>query len=156
MIEIRPAEFPRDLSIVRELFREYSDGVGVDLCFQQFDDELAMLPGAYAPPSGQLLVALRDEDPVGSVALRRVDATSCEMKRLYVRPRARGEQLGRRLAEGICAAARDAGYARICLDTLPSMGSARQLYASLGFEPIAPYVFNPIEGTLYLGLALSK
>ena len=86
MIEIRPAEFPRDLSIVRELFREYSDGVGVDLCFQQFDDELAMLPGAYAPPSGQLLVALRDEDPVGSVALRRVDATSCEMKRLYVRP----------------------------------------------------------------------
>jgi GNAT superfamily N-acetyltransferase len=154
MIEIRPAEFPRELSIVRELFREYADGLGVDLCFQHFDDELATLPGSYAPPTGRLLVALRDEDPVGSVALRRIDATSCEMKRLYVRPRARGEQLGRGLAERICADARDAGYARICLDTLPSMISAQRLYASLGFEPIAPYVFNPIAGTQYLALVL--
>jgi GNAT superfamily N-acetyltransferase len=154
MIELRPAEFPRELSIVRTLFREYADALGVDLCFQHFDDELATLPGAYAPPSGRLLVALRDEDPVGTVALRRIDATSCEMKRLYVRPRARGEQLGRGLAERICAEARAAGYARICLDTLPSMVSAQRLYAALGFEPIAPYVFNPIAGTVYLALAL--
>jgi ribosomal protein S18 acetylase RimI-like enzyme len=155
MIEIRSAEFPRDLSVVRELLREYADDLGVDLCFQNFDDELATLPGSYAPPSGRLLVATQDQDPVGSVALRRIDATSCEMKRLYVRPRARGEHLGRRLTERICAEARDAGYARICLDTLPSMVAAQHLYASLGFEPIAPYVFNPIAGTQYLGLALS-
>jgi len=153
-IDIRPAEFPRDLPFVRALFREYAEGLGVDLGFQSFEEEVAALPGKYAPPSGRLLIAWRGAEALGSVALRAIDAGSCEMKRLFVRPAARGEQLGRRLAERICAEAREAGYARICLDTLPMMGSAQMLYASLGFEAIEPYVFNPIVGTKFLALRL--
>ena len=153
-IEIRPAEFPKDLPAVRDLFREYVAGLGVDLGFQGFEQEVSTLPGKYAPPSGRLLLAWRGADALGSVALRRIDEQSSEMKRLYVRPAARGEQLGRRLAERICAEARAAGYARICLDTLPTMASAQALYASLGFEPIEAYVFNPIPGTQYLALSL--
>jgi hypothetical protein len=122
MIEIRPAELPRELSIVRELFREYADGLGVDLCFKHFDDELAMLPGAYAPPSGRLLVALRDEDPVGSVALRRIDVTSCEMKRLYVRPQ-RGD--GRSSCTvALCARIRSIASWRSSSSRRPAWGGA--------------------------------
>jgi GNAT superfamily N-acetyltransferase len=150
VIDIRPAEAPRDLPAVRELFREYADGLGVDLCFQGFADELATLPGKYAPPQGRLLLAWRDDAPVGCVALRPVDDARCEMKRLYVRPAARGEQLGRRLAERICREAREAGYRRICLDTLPAMTAALQVYSTLGFRPTAPYVFNPVEGAIFL------
>jgi GNAT superfamily N-acetyltransferase len=154
IIEIRPADFPKDLPTVLDLFREYAAGRAVDLSFQGFEEELSALPGKYAPPSGRLLLAWRGADALGSVALRRIDRKSSEMKRLYVRPAARGEQLGRRLAERICAEARDAGYSRICLDTLPTMASAQALYASLGFEPIEAYVFNPIPGTKYLALSL--
>jgi GNAT superfamily N-acetyltransferase len=154
IIEIRPAGFPEDLSIVRDLFREYAEGLGVDLAFQGFEEEVAALPGKYAPPSGRLLIAWRGAEALGSVALRAIDAGSCEMKRLFVRPAARGEQLGRRLAERICAEAREAGYSRICLDTLPMMGTAQSLYATLGFEAIEPYVFNPIVGTKFLALNL--
>ncbi len=154
MTDIRPAEFPRDLDVVRELFREYAAGLGVDLAFQGFDAELQALPGKYAPPRGRLLLAWHGITAVGCIALRPLDATSCEMKRLYVRPAARGEQLGRTLAERVCAEARTAGYARICLDTLPTMSAAQALYASLGFVPIEPYVFNPIAGTKFLALDL--
>jgi ribosomal protein S18 acetylase RimI-like enzyme len=153
-IEIRPADFPRDLEVVRGLFREYRDGLGVDLDFQGFEAELASLPGKYAPPLGRLLVAWRGDEAVGCVALRPIDRVSCEMKRLYVRAEARGEHLGRRLAERICREAREAGYARICLDTLPAMTSAQALYRSLGFVPIEPYVFNPVPGTRFLALDL--
>lgn len=158
-IEIRPAAFPRDLELVRGLFREYADGLGIDLCFQDFDAELAGLPGKYSPPDGRLLLAWRGdaddgETAVGCVALRAVDGGTCEMKRLYLRPGLRGTQLGRRLAERIVAEARAAGYARICLDTLPSMSAAIRLYAALGFSPIEPYVYNPIPGALFLGLEL--
>lgn len=158
-IEIRPAAFPRDLETVRGLFREYADGLGIDLCFQDFAAELAGLPGKYSPPAGRLLLAWRrdaddGETAVGCVALRAVDASTCEMKRLYLRPGLRGAQLGRRLAERIVAEARAAGYARICLDTLPSMNAAVGLYAALGFKPIEPYVYNPIPGALFLGLEL--
>ena len=139
-----------DVEAVRKLFREYADGLGVDLSFQDFEAELQSLPGKYAPPAGRLLLAWMQGAAVGCVALRRVDLTSCEMKRLYVRPQARGERLGRRLAERICAEARAAGYARICLDTLPSMQPAQALYRSLGFAPIPPYVFNPIAGTQFM------
>lgn len=154
VIEIRPAAFPQDLDLVSELFREYTNSLGVDLAFQGFETELASLPGKYEPPAGRLLLAWRERAALGCVALRAIDGATCEMKRLYVRPQARGERLGRRLAERICEEARNAGYARICLDTLPAMASAQALYRSLGFVPIAPYVFNPIAGTQFLALDL--
>ena len=150
MTVIRPAEFPRDLEVVRALFREYAGSLGVDLAFQGFEDELASLPGKYTPPMGRLMLAWHGDTAVGCVALRPLDAAACEMKRLYVRPAARGERLGRKLAERICAEARAAGYTRICLDTLPTMAAAQALYRSLGFVPIEPYVFNPIAGTQFL------
>lgn len=154
MIEIRPADFPRELEVVRELFREYAAGLGIDLCFQGFDDELAMLPGKYAAPGGRLLLATEADKVLGCVALRPVDAQTGEMKRLYVRPAARGRQLGRRLAERICDEARRAGYSRICLDTLASMDAALSLYGSMGFRPVDAYVFNPLPDVMYLGLSL--
>jgi ribosomal protein S18 acetylase RimI-like enzyme len=150
MTEIRPADLPRDLAVVRELFREYADSLGVDLEFQGFEAELASLPGKYAPPEGRLLLAWSGDDPVGCVALRPLDGKTCEMKRLYVRPRARGEKLGRRLTQRICQEALEAGYSRICLDTLSTMISAQALYRSLGFFPIEPYVFNPLAGAQFL------
>lgn len=156
MIEIRPAEFPRDADAVRALFREYADSLGIDLGFQGFEAELAALPGKYAPPGGRLLLAWRDAEAVGCVALRPIDAHTCEMKRLYVRPVARGEQLGRRLAGRICAEARQAGYTRIRLDTLPSMAPAQKLYRALGFRPIESYVYNPIVGTRFMELELGE
>ena len=154
MTEIRPAELPRDLEVVRALFGEYASSLGVDLAFQGFEGELAELPGKYQPPAGRLLVAWNGTRAVGCVAMRLLDEKTCEMKRLYVRPGSRGEQLGRRLAERICREARDAGYSRICLDTLPMMVSALSLYESLGFVPTEPYVFNPVPGTKFLALDL--
>jgi len=154
MTDIRPADLPRDLPVVRGLFEEYASSLGIDLAFQGFESELADLPGKYRPPGGRLLLAWNGARAVGCVALRPLDARTGEMKRLYVRPEARGEQLGRRLAERICREAREAGYARICLDTLPMMASAQSLYESLGFLPTEPYVFNPIPGTKFLALDL--
>jgi ribosomal protein S18 acetylase RimI-like enzyme len=154
MFDIRPAAVPHDLPAVRALFREYVDGLGVDLSFQDVEAELAGLPGRYAAPSGRLLLAWRGDAPIGCVALRALDGGDCEMKRLYVRPRGRGLKLGRALAERIVAEARAAGYARIRLDTLPSMGTAQALYGALGFVPTEPYGFNPIAGTRFLALDL--
>jgi len=155
MIEIRPAAFPQDLPIVRTLFAEYAASLGVDLDFQHFDAELASLPGKYQPPGGQLLLAWRDGEPVGCVALRGMDDHACEMKRLYVRPVARGLDLGRQLVTRLCQLASQAGYRCIRLDTLPDMLAAQRLYRSLGFEPIAPYVFNPVPGTQFMERPLS-
>ncbi|WP_375756085.1 GNAT family N-acetyltransferase [Corallococcus exercitus] len=155
MMVIEPARFPEDLALVRTLWREYAEGLGIDLGFQDFESELASLPGKYAPPRGRLLLARRGAEELGCVALRPLSDGACEMKRLYVRPAARGEQLGRKLAERICDEARAAGYSRICLDTLSTMSAAIGLYTSLGFRPIEPYVFNPIPGALFLGRDLS-
>lgn len=154
MIDIRPAAFPEDVDEVRRLFRDYAQSLGVDLGFQDFEAELAGLPGKYAAPAGRLLLACSGSDALGCVALRPLHGTACEMKRLYVRPQARGAQLGRHLAQRICREAREAGYSRICLDTLPTMAAAQQLYRALGFVPTEPYVFNPIAGTKFLALDL--
>jgi ribosomal protein S18 acetylase RimI-like enzyme len=154
MIDIRPAVFPHDLPVVSALFREYADSLGIDLGFQDFDAELAALPGKYAAPRGRLLLAWRGPALLGCVALRPIDDDACEIKRLYVRPAARGLGLGGTLAVRICDEARADGYARICLDTLPSMAAAQKLYQSLGFLPIAPYTFNPVPGTQFLALTL--
>ncbi len=151
---IDAADFPRDLAAVQALFREYAAGVGVDLCFQDFDAEVASLPGRYAPPTGRLLLARRGMDAVGCVGLRALEDGACEMKRLYVRPDLRGQNAGRQLVERICDHARTIGYTRLCLDTLSSMSAARTLYRALGFKPIGPYVFNPIAGAEYLALDL--
>ena len=154
MLDIRPATTPADLGVARTLFREYADQLGVDLCFQGFEQELASLPGKYAPPGGRLLLAWNGDTPLGCVALRALDDGACEMKRLYVRDAARGTGLGRLLAERICAEARAAGYMRMRLDTLPTMTAAQGIYRGLGFREIAAYVFNPVPGVRYLELAL--
>ncbi|QGZ39161.1 N-acetylglutamate synthase-like GNAT family acetyltransferase [Pseudoduganella flava] len=153
-LAIRHAELPRDLPIVRELFREYAAELGVDLCFQNFEEELATLPGKYAAPRGRILIAWDGDSAAGCVALRPVDAERGEMKRLYVRPAYRARKLGRALAERICDEARAAGYREICLDTLATMQAAVGLYEQLGFRPIGPYVHNPLEGVLFLGRVL--
>lgn len=147
MITVREAD---DMSVVRELLLEYERSLGVDLSFQHFEEEVAGLPGDYDP----ILIA-RDGDRIaGCVALRRIDGETSEMKRLYLRPEFRGRGVGRALAEAIIAAARARGFARIRLDTLPSMPEAVALYESLGFRDIAPYRHNPIAGTRFLELDL--
>ncbi len=155
-IVIAPACFPDDAELVRSLFREYIDGLGIDLSFQHVADELEDLPGKYAPPDGGVLLARDAEgNALGCVGLRPWAAPhTCEIKRLYVKPAARGQALGRRLAEAAIAQARQAGYARMLLDTLASMQAARQLYAELGFHPVPAYYDNPIPGTLYMALEL--
>ena len=142
------------LPTVRTLFREYADGVGVDLGFQGFERELAELPGEYVPPPGRLLLAFADDEAAGCVALRPFEPGVCELKRLYVRAAYRGTGLGRRLAEAVVDAGRAAGYDRMRLDTLPTMTAARELYRSLGFTEIEAYRPNPVHGTTYFELAL--
>jgi ribosomal protein S18 acetylase RimI-like enzyme len=139
---------------VRSIFREYANGLGVDLCFQDFDQELASLPGDYAGPRGALLIARVQGEVAGCCALRPLDTSdypnAAEMKRLFVRDRFRGLGLGRRLAEAAMDAARLAGYSSVLLDTLDDMEAARALYVELGFEEIPPYYHNPIAGAHYL------
>jgi GNAT superfamily N-acetyltransferase len=147
---IRPASL-QDLDEIRIMLREYAEWLGVDLCFQNFEAELAGLPGDYAPPYGRLLIA----EGAGCVALRPIDGDVCEMKRLYVRPEHRGSGLGRRLVLAIIDEARGIGYRKMRLDTMPKMDGAQRLYASLGFRDIAAYRYNPEPEARFLELDLS-
>jgi ribosomal protein S18 acetylase RimI-like enzyme len=147
VITIAPADA---IDIVRELINEYATSLGVDLSFQDLDHELATLDSFYE----LVLLARNDSLPAGCVALRRIDDFICEMKRLYVRPTFRGHDLGRSLANRIIEEARQRGYKRMRLDTLPTMTAAIPLYESLGFVEIAPYRFNPVEGTRFMELSL--
>ena len=144
-----------DIRTARMLFEEYAAWLDIDLSFQNFRDELAGLPGDYAPPDGRLLLAQSGSEAAGCVALRRFDECACEMKRMWVRPRFRGFALGRRLAERVIAEAGEVGYARMLLDSLPSLRSALSLYRSLGFREISPYRYNPEPGAVFMELDLS-
>ena len=149
------AESAAQVALARELFLEYAGWLGFSLCFQNFDEELAGLPGAYAPPRGRLLLALHDGETAGCVALRPILDDACEMKRLYVRPAFRGLGLGRELAVRIVEEARALGYARMLLDTVPDkMAGAIKVYRSLGFEERAPYYQTPDQGFLFMELKL--
>lgn len=151
------AKSPEEVSRARELFEEYAGDLGISLCFQNFDKELAELPGDYVPPSGRLFLAVKDELAAGCVALRKIGDGVCEMKRLYVRPESRGTGLGRTLAETVIEAAREIGYGRMRLDTLPGkMDRAIAMYRSLGFQEIEPYYNNPVEGAAFMELLLDQ
>lgn len=160
VIELRTPSGPSDLDAVRGIFREYAHSLSVDLCFQGFEDELAQLERVYGPPQGLMLLAYADGQLAACIAFRALTdvghVKACEMKRLYVRPAWRELGLGRRLAQVAMKRARDAGHACMLLDTLDEMGPARGLYASLGFEEIPPYYFNPIPGAHYLKADLSN
>jgi len=155
-MNIRATIFPADAPLVRSLFREYADGLGIDLSFQRFEEELAELPGKYAPPDGGLWLAMDRDQVAGCVALRPLLAGTSEMKRLYVRPAFRGRGVGRMLAEHVLATAAEAGYRRICLDTLPFMNSAIELYRSLGFCEVEAYTHNPAPGAMWFAKELNR
>jgi len=149
------AECPAHVAQARELFQEYAESLGVNLCFQNFEQELAGLPGHYAPPDGRLLLAGYDGQLAGCVALHKWDDGVCEMKRLYLRPSFRGKGLGRAIAAKVIAEARSIGYQRMRLDTIaPIMKDAVEMYRKLGFREIAPYRPNPIAGAMYMELQL--
>jgi putative acetyltransferase len=154
MTDFRQALFPQDADGLIAIWREYIAFPSVDLSFQDNESEFATLPGKYAPPEGCVLLAWAGNRIVGCIAMRRIDAQICEMKRLYVRPEGKGEGLGRKLAERLIIEARAAGYSEMRLDVLPEFEAARHIYATLGFVSAEPVSQNPIPGTAFLGLPL--
>lgn len=155
-IVLRQAVLPAEIEAARELFLEYQRSLGFDLCFQGFQQELAALPGPYAPPQGRLYLAMDATEAVGCVAMRDLGGGVAEMKRLYLRPSHRGHRIGRQLAQRIVDDAKAAGYQSLVLDTLPSMTEAQALYASLGFTDTTPYTANPVQGVRFLQLSLGQ
>jgi ribosomal protein S18 acetylase RimI-like enzyme len=155
MPHIRSTETEGDLDAARRLFRAYVESLGFSLNFQDVEDELANLPGPYAPPSGSILLAVVDDEPVGVVAVQPLDDEgACEMKRLYVDPNFRGQGIGRALAAAVVNEARTLGYDVMRLDTVDSMTAARQLYRSLGFEERDAYYHNPLDDAVYMERSL--
>ncbi|HEY5504440.1 MAG TPA: GNAT family N-acetyltransferase [Sedimentisphaerales bacterium] len=156
MLKILDAAAGENLEIIRKLFEEYAESSGFDLSFQNFDEELANLPGEYALPTGCLLLAMYQREAAGCVALRRIDKTICEMKRLFVRPQFQRHGIGRALAEAVIERAKKTGYKQMRLDTAPTMDAARDLYESLGFEEIEAYRYNPLKGAIFMELILTR
>ncbi len=154
MINIVEVHNGRNLQYIRQLFKEYANSLKISLDFQDFDQELAGLPGAYMSPDGCLLLADWDKQVAGCVALRKLCDNICEMKRLYIRPQFRGLGIGKSLAETVIKQAVVMGYSRMRLDTLPTMEAARAMYSSLGFKEVNAYCYNPIEGTVFMELQL--
>ena len=154
MTRLTQATTPEDLALARKLFVEYQRAIGVDLCFQGFQAEVAGLPGDYAPPRGRLLLAWVDGRLAGCGALRPLGGDAAELKRMWVRPSFRGLGLGRAVAEALLVEARAQGYAQVRLDTLPSMTEAQALYRSLGFREVPPYNDNPHPGAIHMELRL--
>jgi len=154
VINIIHVETKDQVSIIRELFIEYATSLGFSLCFQNFDKELAELPGDYSLPLGRLILALDENKPIGCIALRKLDEGICEMKRLYVKPSARGKGLGKLLVKTVIDEAIKIGYKKMRLDTVPQMKEAIDLYRSIGFYEIESYRENPIEGALYMEMKL--
>ena len=155
MNEINQAITDTDIESARTLFREYETWLGMSLCFQDFEDELANLPGKYTPPDGRLYLAYVDGELAGCIALKRFEDNICEMKRLFLRENARGHGLGKQLIEKLIDEAKSLGYSKMRLDTFPpKMGKAVSLYRSHGFYPIEPYYHNPHEGVLFMELEL--
>jgi GNAT superfamily N-acetyltransferase len=154
-MEIVQATTAQQIEQARQLFREYEAWLGLDLCFQGFEQELTELPGRYAQPTGRLLLAFEDDEPVGCVALRKLSDDTCEMKRLFLRPEFQGRGLGRQLLDAGMREARAIGYQRMRLDTLPEqMGKAVAVYRAIGFKEIEPYNNNPVPGSLFMELVL--
>jgi putative acetyltransferase len=157
LLTITQAESAAQIAQIRELFLEYANSLGFSLCFQNFDQELATLPGDYGPPSGRLLLAVYEGQLAGCAALHPLDREICEMKRLYLRPPFRGKGLGRVLTQRVLQDACAIGYRRVRLDTVgPVMKDAVAMYRRMGFQEIAPYRTNPMPGTLYMELDLTK
>lgn len=153
-VKLFQAETEAHLGAARELFEEYAAWLGIDLCFQNFEAELRELPGKYAPPEGRLLLAEVEGEMAGCVAVREIGEGVCEMKRLYVRPRFRGTGTGRKLVDAIIREAREIGYERMRLDTLPLMERAVAMYRAIGFREIEAYYHNPTAGTVFMELLL--
>lgn len=151
-MQICQAVTAEQVAVVRDLFQEYAAWLRIDLCFQGFSQELATLPGAYAPPRGRLLLASANDGPAGCVALRPAGDATCEMKRLFVRPAHRGHGLGKQLATLVIAEAKIIGYSTMVLDTLPSMDRAIRLYEALGFVRRSAYYDTPLRETVFMEL----
>lgn len=156
MLHIKKAETEKEIEIIRLLFLEYAQSLNFDLCFQNFSEELAGLPGEYSSPDGTLLISSWNDVPVGCVALRKIENKICEMKRLYVQQNYRGKNIGKALTERLILEAREMGYCKMRLDTVPSMQTAQRLYMSLGFYQIESYCENPIEGAIYMEIVLKE
>ena len=155
-MQLIQAQSSEEIEQARQLFKEYAAWLEIDLCFQNFEKELDDLPGDYATPNGRLLLAYDDNESAGCVALRKIDDGICEMKRLFVRDKFRGQGLGRSLIDAIISEAKDIGYKRMRLDTLPpKMNDAIALYRSFGFKEIKPYYKNPVPGAIFMELNLN-
>jgi ribosomal protein S18 acetylase RimI-like enzyme len=153
-LDIELASFPDDLLAVQAIFREYVQSTQADLGFQNYETEFANLPGAYAQPQACVMLVRRNHNVAGCAALRKIDSATCELKRVYLSPNARGNRIGKRLVLAMIQQARAIGYQRMCLDVLPEFQSAQRLYENLGFSDAPPVSFNPVPGTRFMAITL--